>query len=243
MRYVGGKERIAKWVVENLLENKGGATRYVEPFVGGGAILTRMVDHFKTVEAGDSHEDLILLLQAVAAGWLPPESVTKEEYAVAKNLPSSPLRGAIGFGSSWGGKWWGGYIGEQWDKFHQCYQPSRSSTTHRALLKAAPQLAKATFFHRSYDEWDVGDGDLVYCDPPYANTLGFNGTGCFDSAKFWDTARKWVEMGAIVIVSEEQGPDDWEVLAGRTRKAFLKVSGTTENDTRNEKLFIKGKAE
>ncbi len=46
MRYVGGKERIAKWVVGNLLESKGNAARYVEPFVGGGAILTRMVDHF-----------------------------------------------------------------------------------------------------------------------------------------------------------------------------------------------------
>jgi len=238
LRYVGGKERIAKWVVENLLAVRGDTTRYVEPFVGGAAILTRMVDYFEEAEAGDSHEDLVLLLQAAAYGWAPPMRVTKEEYFAAKAAEPSALRGAIGFGSSWGAKWFGGYVDTPYDKHWDRLSKPHAGALSEALQKAAPKLAKARIYHQGYKDWVVGKGDLVYCDPPYSGTLGYHG-GKFDSAEFWQVMGKWVENGAVVVVSEVSAPEGWAVLAERTRKAFLRVASQEENEVRAERLFIK----
>jgi DNA adenine methylase len=45
-------------------------------------------------------------------GWIPPTSVTEEEYQQIKQNPDlydSALVGFVGFACSFSGKWWGGY--------------------------------------------------------------------------------------------------------------------------------------
>ena len=57
----------------------------------------------------------------------------------------------------------------------------------------------------SYDEVAIEPGDVVYADPPYANT-GQDYGGNFDHSKFWD----WVATRDFpVYVSEYNAPQEF----------------------------------
>ena len=51
-----------------------------------------------------------------------------------------------------------------------------------------------------YDELDIPDNSVIYCDPPYEGTLGYK-TGSFDHERFWEWAEKMSERN-VVFVSE-----------------------------------------
>ena len=214
MRYMGGKSRIAKRIRNRLITH--GATRYVEPFVGGGAVLTAVAGDFQFILAADAHNDLIDMYRAIQDGtFTPPETVTEEEYQSLKASDPSPLRTFAAFGASFGGKEWGGY--------------ARMTTTTRNGKPRAPEdyarysrnslirSAKAGMFDdhvvfraSSVFELDLPEGltdTVIYCDPPYSGTTMYK-TGEFDAAKAWDLYREWSRRGAHVYVSEYAGPDE-----------------------------------
>ncbi len=239
MRYVGGKTRIANWVAEHVLASKGACSVYVEPFVGSGAVFAKCAPHFETIVAADAHPDLILLWKAIANGWKPPESVSREDYYSLKIAEPSALRGFVGFGSSFGGKWFGGYTDQSFKADGKTFngRPFAKAASD-ACLKMAPILRQANIEHMDYAEHEADSYTLFYCDPPYANTVGYKGAGIFDSERFWKIAEYWHRSGATVIVSEETAPAGWKVLAQRNRKAFLRVCRGEENETRSEFLFV-----
>lgn len=241
MRYVGGKSRIAGWVAESVLPVSVGRTSYIEPFVGSGAVFARMAPHFAATACGDAHEDLVMLWRAVAAGWVPPEYVSRETYEQQRHAAPSALRGFVGYGASFSGKWFGGYVNMTWDAHWNRYTKPYAQAASRSLVKVAGSFALADIRHCRYYEWDPGPSDVVYCDPPYADTLGYPGSGeRFDSEKFWGVAAGWVDAGALVIVSEVTAPSGWDILAERERKAMLRVARGEANESRAERLFILG---
>lgn len=238
MRYVGGKTRIAKWVADNVLPLARGRTVYLEPFVGSGANFVKHAPQFESVTAADGHLDLILMWQAVASGWIPPEHVTREEYAALKTAEPSALRGFVGFGASFSGKWFGGYVDTAWDAHWKRFTKPYSGAARASVLKAASAFQRARILHADYQTHTPDENTLVYCDPPYADTLGYGGSSKFDSAVFWATARHWAENGTLVIVSEAVAPSGWRVLATRERKAMLRVATNEANEVRQESLFV-----
>lgn len=238
MRYVGGKSRIASWVQVNLETFASRNSCYLEPFVGGGSILARMAPLFGTVEAGDAHEDLILMWQAAQSGWVPPERVTREEYEALRCAEPSALRGFVGFGASFSGKWFGGYVDQAWDNYHQRMTKPYAQAASRAVVKDAAKFSRVTFKHCDYTEWQPRAGTLVYCDPPYAVGTGYNGIREFDSALFWRTAQAWAERGADVVVSEAGAPKGWIVLAERERAHMLRATKGVAQNKRRETLFV-----
>lgn len=229
MQYMGGKERIAKYVEEHVERNRGAATRYAEPFVGGGSVFSRVAPKFQRATASDAMPDLVLMWQALVAGWEPPSAVTREEYAALRDAEPSPLRGFVGFGCSFGGKWFGGYASDGKGRDY-------CGGSKRTVLRKAAGFAGTTIAHRDYRSWDFGAGDVVYCDPPYAGTTGYSGAPeKFDSAEFWRTARRWADAGAVVLVSEYAGPDDVECLW--TRQTTRNLKHGTGGMPAVEKLF------
>lgn len=235
MRYVGGKTRIAKWVAEHVLSlRRGGETTYLEPFVGSGATFKLIAPHFENAVASDAHPDLIMMWQAMAAGWRPSRDwVSKEEYAALKKAPADAWRGLVGFGSSYSGKWFGGYVDTPWDSYHKRFVKPSLATAIRVASETSKAMAGRKIFRAGFEEHSPGSTHIVYCDPPYAGTQGYG--GAFDHARFWDVAGQWRAAGATVVVSEESAPDGWRVLAERTRKAFL---GPDKARDRSERLFV-----
>lgn len=244
MRYVGGKTKIAKWVDENVSTLINGHTSYIEPFVGSGATFVKLAPRFQSATAADDHPDLILMWQAIADGWNPPEHVTKDEYTSLRSAAPSALRGFVGFGASFGGKWFGGYVKDA-DAVNRARWNNGPfvAAARASVLKARSAFQHARIIRLDYRKHEPDRSTLVYCDPPYAGTLGYLGRTSvgFDSAEFWRTAKRWSDAGATVVVSESQAPVGWRVLASRERKAALRIAVHEENETRSETLWIVGK--
>lgn len=200
MQYLGGKCQIAKNITKAILENTTSRSRFIEPFIGGAAITSRIAKYFDVVFASDIHEDLILMWQSLSKGWEPPDSVSEDEYKELRNSQPSALRGFTGFGCSFGGKWFGGYARNSIG-FDYC------GATKRVVLRDIGKMNNVYFTHCKYSEVSPTKGDVVYCDPPYANTTGYKDK--FNSEEFWATVNDWSDKGVNVFVSEYTAPSNW----------------------------------
>lgn len=132
MQYQGGKSRIAKPISEVIINEVSrwkvkdsdfdcGSNRereresnqtFVSLFCGSCAVEAKLASLFDTVICNDNHYYLIELYKALQNGYSPPRFITEEEYQkVRQNIKeySPEYVGFVGFGSSFGGKWFGGY--------------------------------------------------------------------------------------------------------------------------------------
>ena len=100
MMYLGGKSRLAKRIGAAILENTNQRGQYIEPMIGGGSVFFELAPHFQKSFGGDIQEDLILMYRALADGWVPPDTVTEEEWRELRDSPPSALRAFAGFGCS-----------------------------------------------------------------------------------------------------------------------------------------------
>ncbi len=239
MRYLGGKTRISKWVAENVILAGAGKTHYIEPFVGSGATFVKISPWFPKATASDCHPDLILMWQALASGWVPPDFVSKEEYLQLKSSEPSALRGFVGFGNSYRGIWFSGYSSVHYDSYWRRDCKPQLLAAKKSVMRDSSVFTRASVLCCDYSDHAVDSSCVVYCDPPYKGTASYKGVPSFDSDKFWGTAEAWSKTGAVVVVSEESAPNGWHVLSARTRKAFLKRQKDGTNDVREEKLFIR----
>jgi DNA adenine methylase len=105
MRYAGGKNNFAIRLAYII----GSGDVLIEPFIGSGAMTAALAPNFNKVYAYDAHPDLVLMWQALLAGWIPPGEVSKEQFESLRHAHSSPLRGFVGFACSFGGAWFTGY--------------------------------------------------------------------------------------------------------------------------------------
>ena len=195
MQYMCGKSRIAKKIREHLVSH--GATRYVEPFVGGGAVLTAMARDFEFILAADAHSDLIAMYRAIQDGsFTPPETVTEEEHSLLRDAEPSPLRTFAGFACCYGGSYWSGYArNNRGDNYARQGQRSLSKSAKAGMFDSPVVFRGASVFELDLPE-DLSD-TVIYCDPPYAGTAGYS-TGEFDTAKAWELYRAWAGRGAHV---------------------------------------------
>lgn len=236
MKYLGGKRQIAPWVEEQVLARATDRDRYVEPFVGGASIWMLVAPHFKEAHGSDAHPDLVLYLNALRDGWVPPKEMTIEEYDALRDADPSPLRGHAGFNYSFGGMWFRGWQGDLRDT----RGVTRVEDGYRAAMRDAPRLRRCPPILRlDYREVEVRPGDVVYCDPPYHGTEEYDVGFC--AYAFWAHVGGWVRSGAVVIVSEETAPDDWVVVSKRIRSGMVGYdckTGERRVTERVERVFM-----
>lgn len=227
MQYMGGKSRISKQIAEILNSAINKNTPFVSLFCGSCAIESKVQADVKILN--DKHPYLIAMWQALQNGWMPPDVVTKEEYyRVKANMDENPaLTGFVGFGCSFGGKWWGGYAK---DKRGDDY----CGQAKRGLLKDLVGIQSATFTCLDYRDVEIPDGAVVYCDPPYVNTTGYT-VGQFDTHEFWGYMRQ-LSKRCDVYISEESAPDDFECIWSKEKVRTLEKSDNVGR-VKVEKLF------
>ena len=227
MQYMGGKSRISKQIAEILNSAIDKNKPFVSLFCGSCAIESKVQADVKILN--DKHPYLIAMWQALQNGWTPPDVVTKEEYyRVKANMDENPaLTGFVGFGCSFGGKWWGGYAK---DKRGDDY----CGQAKRGLLKDLVGIQSATFTCLDYHDVEIQDGAVVYCDPPYVNTTGYT-VGQFDTNEFWDYMRQ-LSKRCDVYISEESSPDDFECIWSKEKVRTLEKSDNVGR-VKVEKLF------
>src|SRR5687767_5153810 len=232
VHYLGGKARVAKSIAAVVLGASEGRGTYVEPFLGGASVFALTAPHFARAVGADAMPDLIYLWQAVAAGWEPPSTVTEQEYAALRDATPSAIRGFVGFGCSYGGKWFGGYArNSRGDDY--------AGAARRGLLRKAKAMRGARLVCGDYRDAEFDPQDaVVYLDPPYADTTPYDGTEAFDSAALWRTAEQWANGGAVVFVSEYGAPPGWEAVWEATPQRSLALDDKTQRVT--ERLWALG---
>lgn len=211
MRYQGGKSRIAQDIA-SAISVRGGDC-FVSLFCGSCAVESK-VQGFSRKILNDRHQYLIALLQGVQRGYELPESITPEQYRhIREHKDDDPtLAGFVGFGCSFGGKWFGGYA-------RNATGTNYAAQSKRSLLKDMATLQDATFVCADYRRVCIPPRAVIYADPPYNNTTGYHGDR-FDSAEFWIAMRLLADTGHTVFVSEQEAPPDiqcvWERKFTRT---------------------------
>jgi len=106
---MGSKNRIAKYILPIILQNRKPGQYYIEPFVGGA----NLIDKVENPRIGcDINFYLISLLKALQNGWIPPQQIPEQEYYYIKNnyqqFPPE-LVGYVAFQLSYGAIWFSSY--------------------------------------------------------------------------------------------------------------------------------------
>lgn len=223
MQFLGGKARLGRAIAHILEGLRPAGAPFVEPFCGTANVTAHMTN---PRYCSDADTNLIALLQAVQRGWVPPDFVPEWYYEHARAGGLDPaMRAFVLFGSSFSGKWKGGYARS--DK-----QPNYALSAQRSLLKKASKLEGAYFGASDY-RWLRPEGALVYCDPPYTSTTGYSAVARFEPDLFWETMRRWSHKN-VVVISEYTAPVDFECIAAWPRTMNLQTSGDRQ---RVERLF------
>lgn len=229
MVYMGSKNRIAKELLPYLTADLKEGIYYVEPFAGGCNMIDK-IEHSQRI-AADSNPYLVALLQY--QGEL-PEYISKEEWQQVKANPESfPdwYVGFCGFICSFRGMFFKSYVRNDVLKKSgkiEHYQKEQINNFRKQRTK----LNGIQFFCCSYEELQIPEGAVIYCDPPYSGTAEYDSS--FDSVKFWDWVRTKVAEGFKVFVSEYSAPYDFECIWQKGINSNL--GGASK--TAVEKLFI-----
>lgn len=227
MRYNGGKASVAKEFV-SIIAGRENCGCYWEPFVGAGNVICRPeLAKFERL-GSDLDGGIIELLQAVKAGWEPPSVITEEQYALAKAGCGSPgYRAFVGYGCSFGGKFFGGYA--------RSAARNYALNARNSLLRQAPLLKDITLVTSDYRAMPFGRCDVVYCDPPYKGTTRCGAGGGFDSEEFWAWCFEQAVMGSKVYVSEFAAPKGFTELYSKPIRDGLRRS---DKQPMTERLFV-----
>lgn len=230
LRYQGSKRRIAKYILPHVLKHRTNNQTIVEPFCGG-CNFTECVDGPRI--AMDINPYLISMWHSIVyKGWDPPSEVSEELYKDVKNnkeLYDPALVGFIGFGCSFGGKWFGGYArsGPNSRSIRNYAKESRNNA-----LKGKPKLIGVKFVCEDIFRSTFPKQSIVYCDPPYQGTTKYEGV--FDSDLFF---AKCIQLGdhIPVYISEYSAPPPFVCVWEKKIPVNLTAQGKYANNT--EKLF------
>lgn len=237
MLYLGGKGRAGKHIAGAILSYIGDTTgkKYIEPFLGGGNSFKHIAPHFQHTSAGDAHEELMLAWQAAKDGYSFPEYISEEQYKqFQQDKTPSAIRGFVGFGCSFGGKWFGGFARS---KQNGIGYYSRSAS--KSFAEIGSLMKNTELRCHSFDYWSPDSNTVCYCDPPYANTTGYKNQ--LNSYHFWEVMNKWCDLGATVFVSEYYAPIGWKSIWEKPLRRKIGKDGGGTGEMVVEKLFVRNK--
>lgn len=228
---MGGKHRTGKQIAAflNLLRQPGQA--YAEPFCGACNVTQYITAQRRYCY--DKHAGMIALWQALQAGWLPPSEVSEVEYACAQSggyRDNPALETFVLIGCSFSGKHGAGFAKDGNGRNY-------ALNARRQLLHRLKRLHTVSFACADFFEWQPPESHcLLYFDPPYQDTEGYDGVGAFDNAAFWLKVQDLHAAGHNVYVSEYKAPPEMQCILEIPTKTDLrtKVNG---RETRMERLF------
>lgn len=109
MQYQGGKSRISNEISAIIEKEKKESNTFVSLFCGSCSIESKV--NIENKICNDTHPYLIAMWRGLQNSWMPPDIITKEQYNYIRNHKDEnpALTGFVGFGCSFGGKWFGGF--------------------------------------------------------------------------------------------------------------------------------------
>lgn len=212
LKWVGNKHRYAEVIARHFPAEPG---TYFEPFVGTGAVLATMKPE-KAV-AGDTLAVLVDLLQIVQEDPDPLVShyeVWRDEIAAEGRRAFELVKARFNTNPNpedllvLSRTCYGGVV-----RFTRAgtistpmgpHKPMRAEKLARYMHEWQKRFSGTTFVCQDFTETMAlaGDGDTVYCDPPYLHGQSIlYGAQDFRLAQLWESVASAVGRGARVVVS------------------------------------------
>lgn len=219
MKYMGSKSRISNHILPIILKDRKPDQFYVEPFVGGCNSIDK-VDNPRI--ASDKNKYIIAMWKGLQENRNRPRDIPKELYSLARDVYNGKetsfnhlmemddfMVGWIGWMGSYNGRFFdGGYSGHCVGKSKRNYINEQIRNTERQIDK----IKGIEFRHCSYNELDIPDNSIIYCDIPYQNTKQYSVSKNFNYDNFWEWCRVMTIKGHQVFISEYNAPDDFESI-------------------------------
>ncbi len=239
MQYQGGKHIAAKHIVAAMLQNGAAGRLVMEPFCGGCSVTVALCKAGFHVQASDVNQSLILLWQKALLEDLQPFELNAESYQRWKTAPDSAEKALVGYGASFGGKWFRG-IAASATKTPTDYL---TSTIHTVNKQATVFRGKAEFSCISYLDLPKTQNACYYLDKPYEGVEKHYGKDKtsrdkFNHEQFWT----WVEERAtsnLLFISEYQAPFG-ELVWERETPLGLAAGRNGEGKKQVERLYKVG---
>ena len=199
LKWAGGKQRLLPQLVP-LLPDDWKERRYVEPFMGGGAMFFHLEP--KTALLADVNEGLINMYEMLVERWhdvvRPLEQfrrdhsevvyyASRDAYNRGKN--TAPLTAAMFIylnKACFNGLWRENSKGEMNVPFGKADKVSLPSQEHLAEAYKALEHGSVRLKHQGFAETlaTCGPGDFIYLDPPYDVEPGKTGHTKYSGAGF-----------------------------------------------------------
>ncbi|MEG1290428.1 MAG: DNA adenine methylase [Bacteroidales bacterium] len=228
---MGSKRRIAKYILSIILKNRKEGQYFVDIFCGGCNLIDKVNGNRI---ANDNNPYLIALFREIVNNGISLSKVDKETYYKVKaNKYAYPewYVGHVGFNCSSMGKWFESFVCDEWITKSEIrnYQTEHINN----LLSQVESLHDVSFFSCDYRELTIPPCSIIYCDPPYKNTIGYRQK--FDHDAFWQWCRDMAKQGHSVFISEYEAPEDFTCIWEMEIKDTLSHSITK---LKKERLFV-----
>ena len=240
MKYMGSKNRFAKELLPIILKDRTEGQYYVEPFAGGMNLIDKV---YGNRIANDIHTELIEMWKALVYDyWTPPNNISKDTYNLVKDKKQNfepHLVGWVGFLCSYSGKYFGGYAGDYPEsrRLKNGKLPNYQTEAINSTAKQIPKLKGVEFTNLKYNEIEIPESSIIYCDPPYKNTTKYSND--FNHILFWDWVRTKSKQGNKVYVSEYNAPSDFVCVWQKETNSQLSANGLIGGiKLSTERLFI-----
>jgi len=230
MKYMGSKNRIAKYILPIMLKDRGNKT-WVEPFVGGA----NMIDKVDGTRIGSDFNPYVIQALVSIRDFLNkiPKDNTEFTETMYKKLRDNNYRfkGYVGFTASYSGKWLGGWARNNTKSLKQRDYIAES---YRNAVRQSPLLQSVRFIESGYDKLSIPNNSIIYCDPPYENTTKYK-AGDFNHNSFWKWCRQKTKEGHTVFVSEYNAPPGFQCVW--QKEIVSSLTKNTGSKRSIEKLF------
>ena len=236
MRYLGSKTRIKNDIIPIITRHLDGTNEFVDAFMGGANVIDG-VDYPNKVGIEINRYVCAMWTKIRNFGikWIPQAFDEEDYYEVKSDYKNkteqfeNALIGYVGNCLSFGSKWFGGFA-----KYNPKKKEDHVKEAYNGVKKQVKNfkyLDQTRFINASYDEYDYKPNSVIYCDPPYQSTIGYESS--FDHEKFWKWVRQMTMDGHYVYVSEYSAPSDMTCI---WRKSVKEQVGKNTNQ-KVEKLF------
>ena len=235
MKYMWSKNRIAKYLLPIILKDRKEWQWYVEPFVWGANMIDK-VDGNRIWS--DFNKYLACFLQWLSK-WKKYSEITKEKYIDIKNKYQNESNNPYSLdliwyawicaSYSWKWFWWYAWkVETKW--WLRNYQAEAIKNIEKQ------DLSNIIFKYSSYQDLEIPDNSIIYCDPPYESTTWYKDK--FSHNEFFEWAREKKKEWHTIFISEYNAPDDFKCVWEKEVKSSLSAnwkSGGSKNSI--EKLF------
>jgi DNA adenine methylase len=244
MRYLGGKFRQRKHIVNWVKENCPDFEHYYEPFCGamwsGCAIMKNFPDakfHFN-----DINPFLICFWKAIQEGWNPPKNFSESEYNYYnKHRPfDDPVTAYAGFCLSFGGKFFGGFARDKNHRREFREEAYRSCMEKIEIIR----FHNCVFSCLDFNKVNPKPGSLIYLDPPYSGRCPQSElNGKFDRDKFIKYAERKSNRNTVITTEflDYESERGWETIHNFGDTVVRHHSSKGKDGTEEKLYLVKGR--